>query len=114
MRYDPCEYCGGPVVEKLVSEYERSGNQLVVIENVPVGVCQRCGERYYLASVVEAMEHIVQTRAAPERTIIVPVRQYQEAPASVLALRESGATYQIQGQEPKGVGEPFVDSGEDG
>ncbi|MBC8449116.1 MAG: type II toxin-antitoxin system MqsA family antitoxin [Chloroflexi bacterium] len=114
MRFDPCEYCDGPVVEKSLTEYERSGGRLVVIENVPVGVCQRCGERYYLASVVEAMERIAQMRAEPERTIIVPVRQYQEVPSSAAALRESSATYEVEEQDRADVEEPCVDAGEDG
>jgi len=100
------------VIEKLVTEYEGSGNQLVIIENVPVGVCQHCGERYYPASVVEAMEHIAQSRAEPERTIIVPVRQYQEAPASAFVLREKGSTYQVQEQDTRSVEEEDVASGE--
>jgi YgiT-type zinc finger domain-containing protein len=45
--YDDCSLCGGEVIEKRVQKVCWWGDRLVaVIEDVPAGVCQQCGERY--------------------------------------------------------------------
>jgi len=42
-----CEHCSGTVRERRVDrEALRHKGSFVVLENVPVGVCDRCGARY--------------------------------------------------------------------
>ena len=53
-----CAICGGNVEEREVSEEVRIGNDFVVIENVRVGVCLECGERYYPPGVVDGLREI--------------------------------------------------------
>ena len=48
-------------------------------EDVPAGVCDLCGERYFKAAVVKAMERTANSQAKARRTIEVPVRQLKVA-----------------------------------
>jgi YgiT-type zinc finger domain-containing protein len=73
----PCEYCEGTIRERRVRDDYWSGDQLVIIEDVPVGVCDRCGERYYPAAVLEKMDQIARRRSRIKRTIRVPVTTFE-------------------------------------
>ncbi len=53
-----CVICGGKVEERGISGEVRVGNDFVVIENVRVGVCVECGERYYTPGVVDRLRSI--------------------------------------------------------
>ena len=49
-----CEYCEGVVRERIVEREPISHHcGIVVLENVPVGLCDRCGARYYAAPVLK-------------------------------------------------------------
>lgn len=72
----PCEYCDGRVEERRVRDDHWAGDDLVIIEDVPVGVCNRCGERYYPARVLEKMDRIVARRSRIKRTVRVPVARF--------------------------------------
>ena len=52
---EPCSLCGGEMEEKEVEVIKRAEGKVVVIKEVPAGVCKQCGERYYL---IETIEHI--------------------------------------------------------
>ncbi len=48
-------------------------SRLVIIKDVPVGVCQECGQRYYAAATLDRLDTMAQNSdTAPER-ISVPV-----------------------------------------
>ena len=72
-----CEYCAGRVHPRRVTDEHWSRGRLVIIEGVPVGVCDRCGERYYKAEVLEAMERIAAGREKIKRKIQVPVAKFR-------------------------------------
>lgn len=72
----PCEYCEGVVQERRVRDDYWSGDSLVIIENVPVGVCNKCGERYYSAAVLEKMDRIAARRSRIKRSLRVPVTTF--------------------------------------
>jgi len=43
-----CECCGGIVEKRLINkEVFKHKNGFVMLENVPVGICNECGYRYY-------------------------------------------------------------------
>ncbi|MCK4450272.1 MAG: YgiT-type zinc finger protein, partial [Anaerolineae bacterium] len=43
-----CEYCDGIVQEQVVErEAFKHRHGFVILEKVPVGVCDKCGYRYY-------------------------------------------------------------------
>ena len=48
-----CEHCGGMVRARRVErEAMRHKRSFVILEDVPIGVCDQCGARYYDASVL--------------------------------------------------------------
>jgi len=74
--YHRCHFCGGEVEERRITVDYRWGEQLVaIIENVPVGVCQVCGEQYFKAEVVKEMEKLARSPEKPSRTLQVPLRE---------------------------------------
>jgi YgiT-type zinc finger domain-containing protein len=77
-RFDRCEYCGGAVVGKKVTVDIRRKGELFVFENVPVGVCSGCGERYYTGPVLERLNEIAAHRDTVKSTIKVPYLDFAE------------------------------------
>ena len=68
-----CEYCDGPIVEKIVDLPRKMGEKYVLIKDVPVGVCKECGTRYYSANVLKNIDTITQGRRKAEREIPMAV-----------------------------------------
>ena len=74
--YHKCHFCGGEVVERKTTIDYRWGKELVaIIENVPVGVCQACGEQYFKAEVVKEMEKLANSKEKPKKVLQVPLRE---------------------------------------
>ena len=71
-----CEYCDGTVEERIVTEDFRHKGELVILHNVPVGVCNRCKTRYYNAKVIKQLEQIAQEKDKLP-TLSVPVGEFQ-------------------------------------
>ena len=69
-----CEYCEGTVREKQVKrEAFKHKAGFVILENVVIGVCDKCGNRYYSADTLKRV-HAIATGSIPaERTEQVPV-----------------------------------------
>ncbi|MFQ5963683.1 MAG: YgiT-type zinc finger protein [Candidatus Scalinduaceae bacterium] len=67
------EYCSGPIVEKKVDLQRKVGKKYVLIKKVPVGVCKKCGTRYYAANVLKTIESTVSSRRKPEKEIHMAV-----------------------------------------
>ena len=57
----------------------RWGRKLKVIEKVPAGVCQQCGEKYFASAVYKAMEKLAASRAKPAARLTVDVVRFKEA-----------------------------------
>ena len=78
--YHKCHFCGGEVVEKKVTVDYRWGDKLLtIIENVPVGVCQACGEQYFKAKVVKEMEKLANSKEKPKAVLEVPLKELMVA-----------------------------------
>jgi len=72
-----CEYCDGIVQERTVErEVFKHRDGFVILENVPVGVCDKCGYRYYHASLLHRVEEIMAKEKAPERMEMIPVASF--------------------------------------
>ncbi|MBN1593936.1 MAG: YgiT-type zinc finger protein [Candidatus Coatesbacteria bacterium] len=71
--YGDCIYCGGEVRERSERVDYRFHGQLFILENVPTGVCNQCGEKYFTAEIAKQMEDAVRCIEAPVSTIAVPV-----------------------------------------
>ena len=68
-----CEYCNGLIVEKRVDLTRKVGENYVLIENVPAGVCTECGTRYYAANVLKTIEETISGRRKAEREVLMAV-----------------------------------------
>ena len=69
-----CEYCDGVVREKLVErEAFKHKNGFVILEHVPVGVCDRCGTRYYHARLLHRVAEVAAGQVTLEKIEQVPV-----------------------------------------
>lgn len=69
-----CEYCEGTVKEQLVKkEVFKHKTGFVMLEDVPVGICERCGYRYYHSTILQRVEEIAEGKQPPERTESIPV-----------------------------------------
>ena len=78
--YHACHFCGGAVLEKKITVHYRWGETMVtVIKNVPAGVCQICGEQYFKAPIVKAMERVARSKKKPKEILKVPVRELKVA-----------------------------------
>ena len=51
----------------------------MILEDVPIGVCDGCGARYYDASVLRRVAEIGRGAIPPLQTIEVPVAPYAPA-----------------------------------
>ena len=69
-----CQYCSGTVhAKKLTMESFKHKNGFIILEDVTIGVCATCGNRYYSADVLHAVHALATGERAPERTAEVPV-----------------------------------------
>jgi YgiT-type zinc finger domain-containing protein len=68
-----CECCGGEIVEKRVTLHRKVKGSYILIEDVPAGVCKKCGTRHYAANVLKTIEESIRGRRKAERKVRVPV-----------------------------------------
>jgi YgiT-type zinc finger domain-containing protein len=81
--YGDCHACGGAMHEKLIKQEFWIKGQLIVIDSVPSGVCEQCGEKIVSAEVGQVVAALA---ADPERrrtasVITVPVIKYEKTAA---------------------------------
>ncbi len=69
-----CAFCEGTVREKRV-EREAFKHRLgfVILEDVVIGVCDRCGNHYYSADTLKRVDAVATGEVPAERTEEVPV-----------------------------------------
>lgn len=60
MKEEVCETCGGQITPDKVTLKRWYAGEPVIIEDVPVGICQFCGERYYEADTIDKLNLIAQ------------------------------------------------------
>ena len=77
-KYSDCYFCGGVVEEKLLPRELRWKGQLLVFEEVPMGVCIQCGEKFLRPEVAKTIDRAIRERKRPPRTISVPVYDYNQ------------------------------------
>lgn len=73
MKANECEYCSGNIQPKKVTVNHSYKGKLVIIKDVPVGVCQECGQRYYAAATLEKLDTMAQNSDTAPEKISVPV-----------------------------------------
>lgn len=73
-----CPFCGGELREKTVTHLQSYQGKVYILENVPAEVCTQCGEVLLRPEVLEKMQQLVWSGAAPKRTAKVPVYDLAE------------------------------------
>jgi YgiT-type zinc finger domain-containing protein len=69
-----CQYCEGSVQPREIArEVFKHKNGFVILENVIIGVCDSCGNRYYSAQILHAVHQVATGKQRPERTESIPV-----------------------------------------
>jgi len=51
-----CEFCGGKTIKKKVRKAHWLRRPLYIVDDVEAEVCQECGERYYHATTLDAID----------------------------------------------------------
>lgn len=75
-----CEYCEGTVQSQTVKrEAFKHRDGFVILENVAIGVCNNCGNRYYSADILHAVHAVATGEQVPERTEQIPVSYLRSA-----------------------------------
>ncbi|MCI0490536.1 MAG: YgiT-type zinc finger protein [Blastocatellia bacterium] len=76
--YGRCHVCGEMMEEKQIKQDFRIKGKLVVIEDVPAGVCPQCGEKVVKADVGRQIAALLENpdRLRKARTMKVPVIRF--------------------------------------
>ena len=79
--YGKCHVCGERMREQRIKQDFWLRGRLVVIEDVPAGVCPQCGEKVVRAAVGQQIATLVDDarRIRRARTLSVPVLRFAEA-----------------------------------
>ena len=56
-----CEYCSGNTAKKKVRKQHWLKGKLYLIENVEAEVCNQCGERYFHAKTLDAIDRLLES-----------------------------------------------------
>ena len=56
-----CEFCGGETVSKKVRKFHWFQGKLYIVDDVEAEVCQECGERYYHATTLDAIDQLLES-----------------------------------------------------
>jgi len=56
-----CEFCGGETAKKTVKKQHWLKGKLYIIENVEAEVCKQCGERYFHATTLDAIDRLLES-----------------------------------------------------
>jgi YgiT-type zinc finger domain-containing protein len=74
--YADCTFCGGEVEERHINYDYRRHDHLLVLQNVPAGVCLQCGEKYFTPDVLKKMDlsfhNIFERAQQPDQVLDVP------------------------------------------
>ena len=68
-----CEFCGGQTVSKRVTKHHRLDGKLYVVQNVKTQVCRQCGERYYHATMLDAIDKMLRRKHRVKQKLLVEV-----------------------------------------
>lgn len=68
--------CGGEEEPGTIRYVLAKGEALIAVDNVPVWVCRRCGEKYFSAEVSRRLEKIIGEQHPAPRGLMVPLYDF--------------------------------------
>lgn len=81
--YGECGVCGEHMQERLIKQDFWIRGELIVVEDVPAGVCSRCGEKVVKANVGQRISELISNseRISKSPRISVPAVKLETEPA---------------------------------
>ena len=76
-----CEFCGGETKRKNVKRQHWLNKKLYIVENVNAEVCQECGERYFHAKTLDAIDEFLSHKHPVKARIDVEIVRLNQAMA---------------------------------
>ncbi len=79
--YGECQVCSTLMVEKMIQQDFWIKGKLIVVENLPTGVCPQCGEKIVTAEVGQQVASLLKDSKRIEKapTISVPLIKFEKA-----------------------------------
>lgn len=74
-----CEFCNGQTRQKRVKRQHWLNGALYIVENVSVEVCAECGERYFHARVLDAIDEYLSKQHEVKARLDVEVVRLESA-----------------------------------
>jgi len=68
-----CDYCQGKTKARRVKKHHDYKKRLYIVENVTAEVCQECGERYFHATTLDAIDRMLDGKHKVKKTLKVEV-----------------------------------------
>jgi YgiT-type zinc finger domain-containing protein len=76
-----CEFCDGVIEDTIARVPFHYKRHIIYVDNVPVRLCRKCGEVYFVASVYKQLERIAEGRNRIRSKISFPLADYRKAAA---------------------------------
>jgi YgiT-type zinc finger domain-containing protein len=76
-----CEFCGGKTRRKNVKRQHWLNKKLYIVENVQAEVCTECGERYFHAKTLDAVDKYLSKQHVVKEKLDVEVVSFNQAMA---------------------------------
>ena len=76
-----CEFCGGETRGKSVKRQHWLNKKLYIVENVNAEVCTECGERYFYAKTLDAIDDYLSQKHPVKAHIDVEIVSLSQAVA---------------------------------
>ncbi|MBI1925659.1 YgiT-type zinc finger protein [Candidatus Poribacteria bacterium] len=76
-----CVFCAGDVEQRMTRVIEEIGDDLIIVEGVPAGVCVRCGEKEFAPDTVRLLKRIRKERTGITAQRMVPVVAFEKVAA---------------------------------
>lgn len=68
-----CDFCQGTTKTRRVKMHHMRKSRLYIVENVPAEICQECGERYYHATTLDAIDRLLDGKHKVKKRLQVEV-----------------------------------------
>jgi len=68
-----CEFCTGETIRRRVKKHHWHNGRLYIIEQVNAEVCRECGERYFHAQTLDALDALVEGQHEVKEVLSVEV-----------------------------------------
>lgn len=79
MMEEICYYCRGSLKNGVTTLHKQKKGEHYIIEDVPVQICTKCGEKYFDSRDLKAIEKMIKNKGSVDREITVPVIKYKVA-----------------------------------